>query len=314
MRVYRQHAHHDSCTAPSQRQHSTSMRAAVARRTHEHSSHPRLHTHTHTHTHALTRAHWRHLASTIELVLPSAHQSPQPKQQIDRFTGSAIFAQLKGRVSSGTLAPPGEYDWTCASLGTPESTTQMANGSVQPFLHSSQQNVPILYNGRPFPAKLSLPIRDLDSHRIYDSLGQREPITQTASLSVQLFLHRWPQSVLTLYNGPFLPPSKSKLLLPTGDLDCHLIHGSLGPSKSSTKMASRSVQSFLQGSLMWQTDRPTEHTTRSVTTGRIYICRTAMRPKNGWTDQVAVLFVNSGGPKEAYVTWGCTLAPPGECH
>ena len=32
-----------------------------------------------------TRAHWRHLANTIELVLPSAHLSPQSKRQMDRF-------------------------------------------------------------------------------------------------------------------------------------------------------------------------------------------------------------------------------------
>ena len=30
-------------------------------------------------------AHWRHLANTIELVLPLDHPSPQPKRQIDRF-------------------------------------------------------------------------------------------------------------------------------------------------------------------------------------------------------------------------------------
>jgi len=32
------------------------------------------------------RAHWRHLANTIELVHPSAHWSPQPKGQMDRFS------------------------------------------------------------------------------------------------------------------------------------------------------------------------------------------------------------------------------------
>jgi len=32
------------------------------------------------------RAHWRHLANMIELVLHSAHPSPQPKLQIDRFS------------------------------------------------------------------------------------------------------------------------------------------------------------------------------------------------------------------------------------
>ena len=30
-------------------------------------------------------SHWRYLANTIELVLSSAHPSPQPKRQIDRF-------------------------------------------------------------------------------------------------------------------------------------------------------------------------------------------------------------------------------------
>ena len=30
-------------------------------------------------------AHWRNLANTIELVLPSAYPSPQRKRQIDRF-------------------------------------------------------------------------------------------------------------------------------------------------------------------------------------------------------------------------------------
>ena len=60
-----------------------------------------------------------------------------------------------------------------------------------------------------------------------------------------------------------------------GDLDPHLIHGSLGPPKSSTQTAYRSVQPFLQGSTLWQTDqqtdRPTDHATRSVTIGRTSI-------------------------------------------
>jgi len=54
------------------------------------------------------------------------------------------------------------------------------------------------------------------------------------------------------YNGTPLPPSK--LPISNGDLDPHLIHGSLGQPKFWTQMASRSVQPFLQGSLVWQTD------------------------------------------------------------
>jgi len=46
-----------------------------------------------------------------------------------------------------------------------------------------------------------------------------------------------------------------------GDLNAHLIHGSLDPPKSLTQTASRSVQPFLQGSLVWQPDRQTDRQT-----------------------------------------------------
>ena len=62
----------------------------------------------------------------------------------------------------GTLTLPAEFYSTCASFGPPESTTETANRSVQPFLHSSRQKVSILYNGQPFPPKLPLLMRDLD--------------------------------------------------------------------------------------------------------------------------------------------------------
>jgi len=42
-------------------------------------------------------AHWHHLANTIELVLPSAHPSPQSKRQVDRFGRSNCTAH--GRKS-----------------------------------------------------------------------------------------------------------------------------------------------------------------------------------------------------------------------
>jgi len=93
------------------------------------------------------------------------------------------------RLKLCTLAPPGEYDWTCA--GPPKSTTQMADRSVQPFLHSWRQKVPILYNGRLFPLKLPILMGDLDPHLTLYSLGQSKPTIQTASRLVQPFLHRW---------------------------------------------------------------------------------------------------------------------------
>ena len=111
--------------------------------------------------------HWCHLVNTIELVLPSAHLSLQPKQQIDQFSR---FCTVHGRVSSGTLAPPGEYDWDCAHWRHLVNTTKL----VVPVAHySAQPNDKLIgsavsaqltgesphtlqYNGRPFPAKLPL--------------------------------------------------------------------------------------------------------------------------------------------------------------
>jgi len=71
---------------------------------------------------------------------------------------SVIFAQLMAecrRACSGVsfpikIAPSHAAIWTHllhASLGSPESTSQTAPQSVQPFLHSSRQSVPIVYNG-----------------------------------------------------------------------------------------------------------------------------------------------------------------------
>jgi len=73
-------------------------------------------------------------------------------------------------------------------------------------------------------------------------------------------------------------PIPLKIARSHGGLGSHLIHGSSGPPESSTQTASWSIQQFLQGSLLWQTDRQTDHhATRSVTIGRIYVRSTAMR-------------------------------------
>jgi len=90
-------------------------------------------------------------------------------------------------------------------------------------------------------------------------LGPSELTNQIAFRSVQQFLHRWLQSVPMLNNGMPLPPWK--LSISMGASGPHLIHGSLGPPKSSTQTASQSLQPFLQGSLVWQTDRETHQQT-----------------------------------------------------
>jgi len=167
----------------------------------------------------------------------------------------------------GTLAPPGKYDWTCASFGPPESTTQTANQSVQPFLHSSQQKVPILCNGQPFPKKLPRLMWASNSWFL-GPVWAHNP--NGISIDLAVFAQVTAECPYTLqWEAPF----PSKLPLSVGDLHSHLIHGSLGPPKSSTQTASQSVPPFLQGSLVWQTatDRQTVHATRSVTIDRIYV-------------------------------------------
>ena len=57
------------------------------------------------------------------------------------------------------------------------------------------------------------------------------------------------------YSSQCAPLSLSNLPLYMGDLDSILV--SLGPPEFSAKSASRSVQPFLQGSLLWQTDSQT---------------------------------------------------------
>jgi len=115
------------------------------------------------------------------------HKTALPPQ----MDGSIVFARWRQCAHMG-----GHIGATrrirLYSFGPPESTTQTANQSVQPFLHSSRQKIPILYNGRRFPQKLPLLVGDLDLYLIHDFLSQTKPTVQTASRSVQLFSHRWP--------------------------------------------------------------------------------------------------------------------------
>jgi len=101
------------------------------------------------------RIYWRHLANTIQLLLPSAHPSPQTKQQIDRFSR---FCTAHGKKSldynrwpfpQKLPLPTGDLDphLTDDFLGQSTPTIQTALWSVQLFSHSWLQSVPILYHG-----------------------------------------------------------------------------------------------------------------------------------------------------------------------
>jgi len=124
--------------------------------------------------------HWRQLANTTELVLPSVHPSPQSKRQINRFGRSCIAHNWKSLYLQWALLSPqnsplpwGNLDphLIRGSLGPPESSTQMASRSVQPFLHLDDHRVSVYFTmGCPFPpSKMPFPCRDLNRHLMHGS-------------------------------------------------------------------------------------------------------------------------------------------------
>jgi len=95
--------------------------------------------------------------------------------------------------------------------------------------------------------------------------------------------------------------------LPMGAI-LHLIYGFLGPPKFSTQTASRPVQLFfLQGSLLWQTNRQTDWQTILFglqTISHIYIRSTAMRPKTC----LARTYVNKSSRKQLFTARAARIA------
>jgi len=165
------------------------------------------------------RAYWHHLANTVELV--------------------HIGAIWQIWLNFCLLWPP-------------EYTTQTASRSVQLFSHSSRQKVPILTMGAPFP-QIAPSYGDLDPHLIHDSLGQSKPTNQMASRSVQPF---WTDDRRAFLYFTMVRPPPQNCPFPLG-IWTPSYTWFLGPPKSSTHTASRLVQLYLQGSLVWHTDRHT---------------------------------------------------------
>jgi len=100
------------------------------------------------------RAHWRHLANTIEPVHPSAHSSPQPKRQMDRFSRfctaygtKCLYFTVGALIHQNCPFPPGIWTShvTHDALGPGEPITETAPRSVQPCLHRWPQSVPMWF-------------------------------------------------------------------------------------------------------------------------------------------------------------------------
>jgi len=98
--------------------------------------------------------------------------------------------------------------------------------------------------GAPSPKTLLFRIGVSGPHLLHGSLSPPEPITQTASRSIQPFLHSSRQCRRRC-RGVLFP---AKLHLPIGDLNPHLTGGSLAPPDSASQTASRSGQPFMQSS------------------------------------------------------------------
>jgi len=78
----------------------------------------------------------------IELVLPSTAQLTEECRR-------AHWWHLVNIIELVHIGATWHIRFNVCFLGCTQ--TQTTNWSVQPFLHSSWQKVPILYNGRPFP-------------------------------------------------------------------------------------------------------------------------------------------------------------------
>jgi len=156
-------------------------------------------------------------------MFPWAHRVHNPNGIL---IGSSVFAQLPAKCHRACRAFPLKISPSSGgpgphlirgSLGP--SVSQMASPSVQPFLHSSRQRVPILYNGPPHPPKIALSRRLSRPQLIglHGSLGPPESTTQTAYRAVQPFCTAH-GSIPIFYNGLPIPP---KLPFPWGILTRH---------------------------------------------------------------------------------------------
>jgi len=105
------------------------------------------------------KAHWRHVANTIEPMLPSDNPGPQPKRQIDQFSRSCA---AQGRTSQNftmSVSFPQNCPFPWVYLYAHLIHGSVGHLSPQHKRHLDRfsrfcrrpQSVPIPYNGTPAP-------------------------------------------------------------------------------------------------------------------------------------------------------------------
>ena len=202
---------------------------------------------------------------------------PESAAQTASIT-SATFAQdTEDTLSSGRLAPPGNTIELVhlSAQSFPRPKWQMDRFSR--FCTAHGRKCLYLTMGAPIHQNCPFPWESEPSCNTWFLGSMRAHNLNGTSICSAVFAQMTAKCPYTLQWFAHFP---LKIALLIGDLDSHVIHGSLGQLESSTPTAFRSLLPFLQGSLVWETDRPTDHATRSVTTGRMYVRSTAMRRNN----------------------------------
>jgi len=123
------------------------------------------------------------------------------------------------------------------------SSTQMASLKLFSYLCTAHGRTSLYFTmGRSFPLKIAPShggISTQSNTRFLGLLQAKNP--NGISIGSAVFAQFTAECPYFTIGRPF---SSSKVPLPTGDLDPHLIYGSLGPPESLVQAASQSVQPF----------------------------------------------------------------------
>jgi len=212
-----------------------------------------------------TNKFWHKAASPPQFALPRGHIGTTWQIQLNlcflrltrvhnpngKLIGSAIFAELTAecrRAWLGTSFPiiiaprhgvAGSH-LIHASLGPPESLTQMASQLVQPFLQSSRQSV--IMSGHALPRQnCCFPWGSVTPSNTWFLGSNRFSIPNGILIGSTVFAWLTTERPYTLQWARL----SSKIAPSHGGSGTHLIHDSLGTSKPITQTASQLVQRFL---------------------------------------------------------------------
>ena len=166
----------------------------------------------------------------------------------------------------------------CGSLGPPDSASQRASRSVQPFFAEIMAESSCTLQWALLSPKIAPSHGGSGSHLIQDSLFASKPTTQTASPSVSRFCTDDRKVSLYFTMGRPLPPKIAHFL---GNLDLSNMWF-LGPPPHPSPQSKWHLDRFSRfGGLTTVTDGQTDRPRYLVSNNRhVYVHSTAMQPSN----------------------------------